>query len=54
MNFIFVEFMVLLTLANHSQTLHKALRALFSLWVIRWRLHIDKIHKNKIEAMGLL
>ena len=29
---------------------HKALRALFSLWVIRLSLHIDKINKNKIHS----
>ena len=30
----------------HSQSQHKALWALLSLWVIHLSLHIDKIHKN--------
>ena len=41
-NFIFVDSINLLTLANHSQ-MEKILRTLFSLWVICWSLHIDKI-----------
>ena len=30
------------------------LRALFSLWVIRRHLHIDKIHKNKIHFYNMV
>ena len=30
--------------------LMKLITALFSLWMVRRRLHIDKIHKNKIHS----
>ena len=30
------------------------IQALLSLWVIRWSLHIDKIHKNKNHSALLL
>ena len=38
---------------THSQILHKALRALLSLWVSHRCLHIDKIHKIKIHSYNI-
>ena len=40
--------------ANYSRTLHKSdLIPLKTLWVIRQRLHMDKIYKNKIHSYNI-
>ena len=50
MKFNFLVLIDVLTQANHSQIQHKALRALFNLWVIRRSLHIDKKQKIKFHS----
>ena len=47
---IFIEFIDMLTPANHSQTSRNTLWALLSLRVIHRRLHIDKDDKSKFHS----